>query len=100
MTTQISSNAAATLTGNLNATLTLDDYAGEYAADFNMDAANEAYRAEVEVILATYRPGWTIAGDFIFATYPAERLTEDKLAEIREAIAAIDAAAILEAHAN
>ena len=99
-TTQITANAATYLTGNLNAALALDDYAGEYAADFDMDAANADYLAEVEAILATYRDDWTIAGDFIFGSHPAVHLTEDEHAEIAEEIAMIDVAAILEAHAN
>jgi len=97
-TTQISSNAAATLTGHMNATLTLDDYAGEHAADYDMDAANAAYRAEVEAILANYRPDWTITGDSICGPAPAAELTEGELAGIREAIAEIDAADILDKH--
>lgn len=99
-TTQITSNAAAYLTGDLNATLTLDGYVGQYAADFDMNAVNAAYLAEIEETLAAYRPDWTISGDCIFGGYPADHLTDEERAEIGEAISMIDVAAILEANAN
>ena len=96
----ITGSATAYLTGNLNATLTLDDYVGEYAADYDMDAATSGFRTQIAGILAQFRPDWTIAGNFIFGDYPAVPLTEEEQAEIAEAITMIDVAEILETHTN
>ncbi len=98
-TTQITSGAGAYLTGHLNDTLDLDGYAGEHASAFDMEAANAEYREAVEAALATYRPTWTIAGDFIYSPIEdADHLTEDEARDLRDDLDAIDAGAILSRH--
>lgn len=99
--TLITDGAAAYLTGEMNATFTLDTYVGEYADDYDLDAANAAYRADVAALLATVRPTWTIAGDSIYSPVAdADDLTDDEAADLRDAIAGIPVDAILAQHGH
>lgn len=102
-TTEITSNAAAYLTGNIAATLTLWATAGEFADDFDMDAANAEYAAEVERIMQSYAPTWSLAGDFIYAQVDRngcliDGIDEDQLADVAEELGDIDYGAILARH--
>lgn len=100
-TIEITSNAAATLFGDPNATLTLDDVVGDFGADFDMEGANAEYAEAVSAVLSQYRPGWSIAGDFIFADLDdSQPLDEVERRELKEQVREIDAAAILSRHAR
>lgn len=98
-TTVIASNAAAYLSGDsLASGWGLSYHAGDFVNDFDMDAVENDYVAQVTDALHRYRPDWTIAGDTLIGGYPAEPLTEDEADFLREEIADINADEILAQH--
>jgi hypothetical protein len=99
--TQITSNAAAYLSGDdLADGWGLPEVAGDHADDYNLDAATEEFEGEVTEILHRYRPNWEIDGSFIVGPASDDSLTEEERASIVEEIGDIDAGAILARHAR
>lgn len=96
--TEITSNAMAYLTGDINASFDLSPLLGDYVADYDLEGLTSEYSAAVEQVMQSYRPDWVIAGDFIFGDFPADHLNEQEAADLKDELDIIDVNAMLDRH--
>ena len=77
----------------------LTDYAGDFASDFDMDAASDDYYEACCKALAAVRPEWYLFRDGeVYGPANSEGLSEDEKETLGELLDAIDVDAILQDH--
>lgn len=77
----------------------LTDCAGDFASDFDMDAASDDYYEACCEALAAIRPEWSLLRDAeVIGPVDSPDLSEDEKETLSELLGAIDVAAILQAH--
>lgn len=77
----------------------LTDCAGDFASDFDMDAASDDYYEACCEALAAIRPEWSLLRDAeVIGPVDSPDLSEDEREALAELLGAIDTTAILQAH--
>ena len=78
----------------------LTDCAGDFASDFDMDAASDDYYEACCEALAAIRPEWSLLRDAeVIGPVDSPDLSEDERGALSELLDTIDVTAILQAHA-
>ena len=77
----------------------LTDCAGDFASDFDMDAASDDYYEACRKALSAVRPEWSLLGDGeVIGPVDSPDLSEDERATLGELLDTIDVTAILQRH--